>query len=112
MDLFHEVVYQLLRIDGWKPGDIINGFMRINFGKLSANLGERINEVPSHFEQTRFEYRKQANWPRSDDANICFNHMSNLQIIIYRVQNPLQVFEIGIVEVFPSLHADFADLGG
>ena len=84
-DLRHQRGDQPLRRAIGHAGDIVDRFLRIKLGALSADLVKNVDQVRLHIEQAQLEHREQPARPGPDDKHVGldrFAHVNLLDVIV------------------------------
>ena len=71
--LFHQTVHQFLRAANRNSRDVIDGFVRIEFGTLAADVHQRVHDLRLDVQQAEFKNLEQAAGARTDDYYVCFD---------------------------------------
>jgi hypothetical protein len=109
LDLFKQVVGQLLAGTHRYCRDVVNGLVRVQLDALATGVGQRVDHMGLDFEQAKFKHLKQPDRAGTDDDCIGFDRILMvahrgyfffLQMGTFRVRSAKQVGQLAGL-VFP-----------
>ena len=80
-DLRHQRGDQPLRRAIGHAGDIVDRFLRIKLGALSADLVKNVDQVRLHIEQAQLEHREQPARPGPDDKHVGLDRFAHVNLL-------------------------------